>query len=295
VSTIFRDKVTIVNGGTVTYNDVTVYPPGATYFNVDRMDGWDDTSDLEGSVIPRGNIDGDVPPDFTPARSRHLLVEGYLLAPTRAQADGLFDQVVLSMPRNRELVLSRYEAVPKFLRARRMVSLDVLERYHDPNGAGHGMRWQTQLVAPDPFKYDVNTQSNTAGVSGAVSGGRTYPRSYPMVYTVPSGTGNAILLNNTGTAPTLPLITLTGPLPRGNWRVANDTTLKTFSMDMALISGDTLVLDFRKETAVLNGYPVFATTSGDFWSVERGTNTIRLYADFDPAASITAAINSAWE
>jgi hypothetical protein len=29
--------------------------------------------------------------------------------------------------------------------------------------------------------------------------------------------------------------------------------------------------------------------------VERGTNTIRLYADFDPAASITAAINSAWE
>lgn len=297
--TILGDKVTVAVGGSTlaTWNDPAALPANASLWGADKMDGWDDSSDMDFNSSARNGIDGDIKGDYDAVRARHLLLGGYLLAATRAQAEGLWDGLVYGLPRNTELTVTRNEAIPKFVRCYRSAKIERVQFLDDAisNGIGYAIRWETTLTCLDPLKYDVVTQTQSAGVAGQSVGGRTYPRTYPMTYSSTTGVGNAIILNNIGTAPTPPLVTLTGPLPAGGWRVANDTTLKDFRMNVGLGTGDTMVIDFRKETALLNGQLVFGTITGDFWDVVRGQNTIRLYADFNAAAGITASINSAWE
>lgn len=297
--TILGDKVTVAAGGStlLTLNDPALLPANAGIWGADRLDGWDSTSDIDFTSSARTGIDGDVKGDYDAVRARHLLLGGYFLANTREQAEGLWDGLVTGLPRNQELTLTRAEGVSKFVRCYRSTKIDRVESYDRviANGVGYWMRWETTLTCLDPLKYATTAQSGSAGVAGQSIGGRTYPRTYPMTYSTGTGVGNAILLTNSGTAPTAPLVTLTGPLPKGAWRVANDTTLKDFRMNVGVLAGETLVIDFRKETALLNGQLVFGAVTGDFWDVVRGQNTIRLYADFDAAAGITASINSAWE
>lgn len=296
MSTIFRDKVTV--NGSATWNDPASVPAGAQAWGVDQIDGWDDTADLDSLFIARGGIDGDVHGDFDALRGRHLLLGGYVHASNRAQAEGLFDQIVRSLPRNKELTLTRHEGVPKFVRAYRAAKIERPQLLVDTvgNGQGTGFRWMVPLIAPDPLKYAVQQQTSSAGVAGLSVGGRTYPRTYPMVYTTTTGVGNAAVVTNTGTAETPPVVTLTGPLGAGVWRVSNETTLRDLAINVGLAAGDTMVIDFRREVATVNGFVVSGTITGDFWGVSPGVqNTIRLYADFDPAAGISVTINSAWE
>lgn len=297
--TILGDKVTVAANGSIvlTLNDASAVPLGATFWRSDVLDGWDQTSDMDFTSSPRASIDGDAKGDYDSLRARHLTLGGYIMASSRAQAEVLWDTLVAGLPRNQELVLTRFEGTPKFVRCYRSAKIERPQQLADAvsSGVGFALRWETVLTCVDPLKYASTASSGTAGVAGASSGGRTYPRTYPMTYTSVTGSGNAITLVNTGTAPTPPFITLTGPLPKGGWRVANDTTLQDFRMDIGILAGEQLTLDFRNEIALLNGQVVFGAITGDFWDVVRGSNTIRLYADFDAAAGIAASINSAWE
>jgi hypothetical protein len=291
--TIFRDKVT-VNGGTslVTFNDITQYPAGAGHWCIDVLDGWDDTADLELASSLRGGVDGEVLGSFAQAKARHLLIRGYVVAGDRARSEALKDQIRSSWPRNVDLVLSRYEPVPKFVRCRRNGKIE----FPPGEDVGTGFAFRLPVIAPDPFKYALAPVSGSAGVAGQSTGGRTYPRTYPMVYTTTTGSGNAVVIVNAGTAPTPPYITLTGPLVKGAWRVVLENTGDTFQMDIGLGAGDTMVLDFRNRLALLNGYPVTANITGDYWYLPpKVSSTVRLYADFDPAAGIAVSAYSAWE
>lgn len=291
--TLFRDKVVV---DTTTFNDRTDMPVGAVDWGLDTLDGWDATSELDViSTAIGGGADGEIIADEFPARAKYMTVSGFVLASDRASAENLQDALWRDVfPRNTDLVLSRYEVIPKYLTVR------VAGRREFVRVGPLNYRWIVPVIAPDPFKYDLLppvASSGTAGVAGQSSGGREYPRTYPLEYTAVTGGGTeqAINIFNRGTAGTSPLITLHGPLVKGGWRISNETTGDDLGFDVALSSSDILVIDFASEVALLNGFPIASTIFGDFWKVVPGNNVIKLYADFDPLTSITVEIKSAWE
>lgn len=288
--TIFRDKVT---AGDITFNDRTEWPSvNAVEWGLDVLDGWSETPELDAPFAPLGSVDGEVPGEFFAARGKPLIIAGYVHATTRLDAELLSDVIVRdAFPRNREIEIVRYEAVPKVMRVRRNGPIEM--SWVGP----YAFRWAVPTRAADPFKYGLTSSSDSAGVAGQSVGGRTYPRMYPLVYTtIASGTAERAVLTNTGTTDSKRLtIVINGPLVTGGWRLVNETTDDTLKFDVGLAASDTLEIDFKTETALLNGFPISSTMSGDFFPIVPGVNIIKLYGDFDPDTSFTATVFSAWE
>ncbi len=289
--TIFRDKVMC---GTVLFNDPTAVPPEANSWGCDTLEGWKKSASRDIISTPfGGSVDGEINANYWPAKAKQLMAGGWATASSRANAEVLEDLILGdAFPANEDLTLVRWEGVPKFMRVR------VLGEAEITNVGPNAFRWVVPLQASDPFKYSylpLAGESGTSGVAGISSGGRTYPRQYPLQYTtLDDGSSNAVNIVNSGTAPTYPIAYLTGPLPKGGWRLANDTTNEFISFDVDLTATDTLQIDFAERIALLNGYPVTRTITGDFWRAKRGVNVIKLYAPYDPTASFTISINSAW-
>lgn len=287
--TIFQDKVVI--GGS-TFNDLPSYPSGAQKWAIDVLDGWHRGPGLDFVLNKVSDVDGAILGGTQSAKEKYLTVGGYVLAPTRAQAEGLMDVLVgTAFPRNKDLTLIRYESVPKFMKVRRISPVEMTVPMNN------GFRFIVDLLAADPFKYSLAAVGPfSAGVAGLSSGGRVYPRVYPLVYTtVVSGSENRVVLTNAGTVSSPPTVTLTGPLVKGGWRLSNDTTGEDLGMDVALANGDTMLIDFEQELVYVNGFLVSPNILGDFWRVQPGVNVIKLYADYDPASTFTISTFSAWE
>jgi hypothetical protein len=291
VSTILGDKVT---AGATTFNDVGTIPTGAAVWKMDQLDGWDETAELDTPITPRGGgVDGAVAGDFFAAQARHLLAGGYVMGTSRALAESLVDSLIGdAFPRNVDILLTRYETVPKFLTVRVSGKREI-QRARD----GMWFRWVVPLVAPDPLKYGVgDIVVGPVGVAGQSTGGVSFPITFPFSFTtVSGGDENTATVVNVGTATSKPFVTIHGPLVRGGWRLSNETTGSDIRFDVGLTSTDVLTIDFKTQTALLNGYPITTTISGDFWGIVRGANTIKLWADFDPAANFTINGKSAWE
>lgn len=296
MSTILGDKITCVSSaGSIAFNNaasLAVDWPGAIKVRVDQLPGWDDTVDLNVISVPRGFGDGAYTASRFPAKSRMLTVGGYLVAPTRAALDALWDRVALyAFPQDVDITFTRFQPVPKYVTARLASPISV-EQYH---GAEGGMRFEATLLCSDPFKYDaLNTLSGSSGVAGLSTGGRTYPRVYPLVYgTTALGSGNQVLLVNVGTAPTYPVFTINGPLASG-WRLENSTTGAEESFDIDLSTGDILTIDNGTRQAYLNGNLVNGLLNGDWWSLAAGGNVIKLFGDYNATASFTVTAVSRW-
>ena len=287
--TIFRQKVISNN---VVFNDVL--PAGATNFAIDIFDGWKDTGDPEESLVSLGSYrDGSSSASYYPIRSKFMNLGGYVTATNQANAEAMADKLVRdSFPRNASFRVERYESLPKYMMVRRSAAVEF-----DWSVVPEGFRWSTTLVAEDPFRYDINPATVFTGVANVASGGHTFPVTFPMTFnTGGSGTGAGAGVNNTGTAPTANFTaTLAGPLSKGAWRVSNDTTGESIGFNVAVGGSDQLIIDFLAQVATLNGFPVTSDYFGDFWRLAPGNNVIRLYAEYDPSASVTINHFSAWE
>jgi hypothetical protein len=288
--TIFRDKVT---AGSVTFNDPLARPAGALSWGCDTLEGWSDTPEIDVVSTPQGgHTDGEVAGDFFPASARHMIVGGWGNAATRADAESLSDVIIRdAFPRNQLIRLTRYESVPKFLDCR--VSDKRTIQWVGP----YSFRWVVPVMAPNPFKFGLTPEiGGPVGVAGQSTGGVAFPITFPFSFTtISAGSENSIILVNRGTASSFPVVTLHGPLVKGGWRLSNDTTGDDIRFNVGLGATDVLVIDFGAQTALLNGAVVTSSITGDFWSVVTGPNVIKLYADFDPAASLSATVYSAWE
>lgn len=296
--TILRDKVEVAypNGPLVTFNDNPTKPTGSIKWGLDDLSGWDETPELDvSSLAIGGGVDGEILGDRFPARARHFMASGWVMAETRADAENLMDVIMRdAFPRNKDIKLVRYETIPKYLNCR-VSAKRTVERVGPQD-----FRWIVPLIAGDPFKYDNDPpagSSGSAGVAGQSSGGRSYQRTYPLQYTTTTEgeDANSVTLVNRGTAETYASIIVTGPLASGTWRISNETTGEDIKFNIALVAGDVMDIDFRNGIALLNGFPVTATITGDFWKLQPGPNVIKLFGDFDPAAGFTATTESAWE
>jgi hypothetical protein len=296
MATLFRDTVEIgpTDGTAVVFNDALQKPAliGVGEWGADILDGWDETFDIEADFEDRSVADGAVSGEFFPAKAKALIVGGYVTAATRTVAQQLWDIIVRdAFPRNQDLTIIRHEPVPK-----QMIVKVTGKRTIQWIGP-LSFRWGVPVMAEDPFKYALAPDADNAGVAGQSTGGRTYPRKYPLKYnTVLSGTANAATITNTGTGDSQRFIVdITGPLARGGWRLTNESTGAFIRFDVALLATDTLTVDFKRGVALLNGYPVTASITGDFFALQPGPNVLKLYGDYDPAAGFTIVAYSAWE
>lgn len=290
--TIFRDKVI---AGAVTFNDPTAPQVGAVTFGIDNMDGWKKAPSREVRSVPfGGSVDGEEAIGYWAAFARHMIIEGWAVCTDRISAESIEDIILGdAFPANEELVIVRFEGIPKYVRVRVEGEVEVINT--GPNAFRFSVPVQT-VGSPWKFSYNpLDNETGTAGAAGISSGGRAYPRTYPLQYTtVSSGAESQVVINNHGTAPTDPFITITGPLPQGSWRIENQNNADYIRFDVGLLATDVLTIDFASRTAMLNGYLVTSKIDGDFWKIDRGVNIIKMFAPFDPAAQFTVSINSAW-
>ncbi len=296
MATLFYDVIEVgPTGGTpVHFNDALQRPMsnGIGEWGMDVLAGWDESFEIDAEFEPLEIADGAVSSDYFPAVARTVLAGGYVRAVDRATAMQLWDVIVRdAFPRNKELTIIRNEPVPK------QMTVKVSGKRSIEWTGPMAFRWGVPLTAEDPFKYSLAPSVDGAGVAGQSSGGRRYPRSYPMSYdTVFSGVQNSATMVNAGTGDSRRfLVTMNGPLSKGGWRFANESTGDFIRFDVALLTTDTLVIDFYRGLALLNGYPVTATITGDFFALAPGPNVLKLYGDYNPAVSFTVSAYSAWE
>ena len=110
----------------------------------------------------------------------------------------------------------------------------------------HG-NFTIKLFAPDPNLYDQSLQLST--ISMPAGGGATYPVIYPITYA--PVTGGNVTVTNSGNSYMSPLVTFNGPLTTPF--INNLTTGQVFKINVALIAGDTMVVDMASKTMLLNG------------------------------------------
>lgn len=300
MTTIFKHKVLVTsdyNGPaseTVVFNDPTAPQPGSLAWGIDVMEGWKTSPDVEASSVELGSYrDGVSPASFFPVRRRFLTLGGYAYAATEADAEGLHDWLLRwAFPRNSSIQVARYEAIPKQVVGRRSSGVEV-----DWSAVQTGFRWQTTLMCEDPLKYSLTSEIVDGGVAGTLTGGHTFPVTFPHVFDSGSAGGyESIGANNAGTAysPNFTAL-IVGYLGKGAWRLQNDTTGEYIGFDVAVQTTDILVIDFKNQVALLNGYPISSAYYGTFWKMAPGANAIRLYAEYDANAHVTIQHFSAWE
>jgi Phage tail protein len=149
------------------------------------------------------------------------------------------------------------------------------------------------LFATDPRLYDVTLNSQTAGLP-AGNGGLTWPTAWPISWGS-AGAGGLLTCTNAGTFESRPVLTITGPID--NPTISNLTTGQSFTLAITLIGGDSLVIDMRAKTVVLNGTASRRgnATVANWWTIIPGNNSIQFSANTVQVGSqLTVAFASAW-
>lgn len=131
------------------------------------------------------------------------------------------------------------------------------------------------FVATDPLKYGPLVTTTIGLPSGTA--GLPFPATGPFVFGAQSG-GEATVTNS-GTAAVDWTATVTGPMTTP--RLEMVSLGRRVSFDLAVATGETLVLDSRTGSALLNGSTPRTSTllpGSRWWQLPVGSSTIRLRA-----------------
>jgi hypothetical protein len=146
--------------------------------------------------------------------------------------------------------------------------------------------FQLQVVSADPRIYAVTPSSSTAAI------------------TVTSGTAATLSCVNLGSAPSPPVITLTGPITNARIRnaPAGPTTVNAglLKLDATITAGQQVVIDTANGTIVrvsdgANLYGKLNFSASSWWSLEAGANTVTVDSGtYGTGAAITVGWSHAW-
>jgi hypothetical protein len=134
--------------------------------------------------------------------------------------------------------------------------------------------FKVELLAPDPIIYDDATGVPlTALVQKLAPGGYVYPVVFPVVFAAGAG---ATAVNNAGTESVYPTVTITGAIT--NPVIINETTGQSLGLTMTTSSTDTIVIDMRQRTILLNSGNVIGNiqANSSFFYLQPGNNSIKL-------------------
>lgn len=237
----------ITRNGQVQWGDLLM-GDGTTY-RWRALTGWDDMPGLDSGNVPRASRHGSWS-GRSWAQERVVGFQGALRPESREQYVAM------------KVALRSATAVPES-----EVESPLVVRTHDetllafgkptlrilPNdlayGAGVLVPFTIGWVCSDPRRYDVLQQNLTVGAP-APGTGLVFPLTFPLSFgTVgSSGTGTA---TNTGSAPTHPVLVITGPVVRP--LIVNSTTGAALEFDITLVAGEQLVIDTSAGTVLLGG------------------------------------------
>lgn len=138
----------------------------------------------------------------------------------------------------------------------------------------------TEWSCPDGLLYDNALISGQCGLPNPTSG-LHFPATFNLTFG--SSAGGSFQMNNTGSYPTAPFFTITGPVAYPI--ISNQTTGEQIKLNIVLSAGDTIAIDCQSGTVSLNGANRNNTVdiSTTFFGLTPGTNTIG-FASSDSAA-----------
>jgi hypothetical protein len=133
--------------------------------------------------------------------------------------------------------------------------------------------FQVQLMAEDPTIYGSLLEVSTAALASEATG-RGYDRGYNYGYG-PAILGGLVEVNNAGNKETGASITIFGPIIAP--AIVHDVSGRQLNFDLILAEGETLTVDLRARTVMLNGTANRRTSmSGNWFMLQPGNNSIRL-------------------
>lgn len=158
--------------------------------------------------------------------------------------------------------------------------------------------YQINFKAFDPRFYGDETHTAEL-LPGVVSSGRAYPKTYPYGYTIGTAGEGDVLIANTGNVETFVTATIHGAATSPQIVIFYpDSTTDTFTLNYTLDTDDTVVIDFRNRTAILNGsVNIFEQTIGStWWSLPPLSSYPIRYAPFEalPGTSVDLTWNNAY-
>lgn len=173
------------------------------------------------------------------------------------------------------------------------------------NAPGEGyqktVRWDVSIEAPDPRIYGAALKSGTYDPTAfAMASGADVPLMFPLMFGAAGEMPEHLHVTNAGNFETPPVFTITGPAT--NPIIDNETTDEhIYTKNLALLAGETLVIDVAKKTARLGGpvgtlrLDVIDPAPTTWFELVKGENMLRLRgADFVAAqTSLVASFRDA--
>lgn len=159
-------------------------------------------------------------------------------------------------------------------------------------GAAPMIRFAVALEAPDPRIYTDTESTGSYDPTDAGTGGLTFPLTFPLEFDASAGAGT-LQVQNEGTIGAPVVLTVTGPVT--NPILDNETAgLSIYTRELELAAGETVELDTRTRTLLLNGTtarPDLVDVSlTDWWTLRPGVNQLRLRGSGMSAGSTELAV-----
>jgi hypothetical protein len=224
--------------------------PGTPY-EIDRggLAGWEDLPEYDSSDADHPTAHG-AWPGARYARPRKVGATVWTVPPQSGTESSLsamraLRQALLLGDSERWLAV-RLHGETLAVRARVSQRVLAADRTYTTQGVS---RASVQWYATDPRRYAVTEQTAVTGAPQPESG-LTWPLTWPLYWGQTSSTGD-VNADNTGSAPTHPLIGFTGPCT--NPTVTDRTSGRRLRYQITLTAGDELVVDTAAGTVTLNG------------------------------------------
>jgi len=257
-----------------------------------KVTGWDSPPSV-GSVIQRSADHG----GWAAAQyygPRIITLTVMASAPTQALRDAaraLMQQAVAIGTSSTDLTTFTYnEPIPKQAQVRRNGSAAVTETYPTMDD----VIFTIPLVAPDPRKYAVQSQSAQIILPAPPDNPLTLPVTGPVVFPggIPAGASSVTALN-LGTFETRPQLTVTGPVQ--NPAIVSATLGEQISFTgLTLGTSDILTVDTDSRQALLNGSFYPADPYSAWFVLEPGPSVIYLAGQSTGGATLSLTWSSAW-
>ncbi len=130
------------------------------------------------------------------------------------------------------------------------------------------------IASQDPH-WEPFAAALSAAIAASTPGGLAWPIVWPIDWGVAVSPGT--IVTNSGDAPVYPVLTVTGPCV--NYQLENVTTGESIYLSTVLNAGQSLVVDTRDRTVVVDGvtnrYRDVNRVDTTWWRLEPGANEIR--------------------
>lgn len=231
------------------------------------ISGWE-SADASSATVDRPAADGATWTTAWLSPRAIGIDEAWLIAPDYQSRVAAEDRLRRALPHDRAITMTLGGRSAQVRRSARL----LVERTSETT-----VKWSVGLVAADPRLYGA-TLSDSCGLPSS-TGGAHYPLHYPLHWAdVVSG---ALAVSNDGDAPTPVVAVFAGPVT--NPLMLDERTGRVLEFDLAIASGDALVVDTLAGTALLGGADRvgYATSRSDpieAFLLEPGDSTVAFRA-----------------